>query len=253
MVNIIACIKQVPDTETLIKVKGDGTGIEETGIKYVMCPYDEYGVEEALKTKEGQGGGTTVVCLGPDRVVESIRTALAMGMDKAVHIKADADQGSDGFATAKALADVIKDLEFDIIFCGKKAIDGDQHMTGVMLAEMLGISHAGVVNKVEIVDGKAKCIRPIEGGQEVIEVPLPAIVTCEKGLNEPRYASLPGIMKAKKKPLEVKETDVSANRKTNILKYEMPPERKAGRIVEGELPDTAVELVKLLREEAKII
>ncbi len=249
--DIIACIKQVPDTETQIKVSGDA--IDDTGVKYVICPYDEFGVEEAIKTKEGGGNSTTVVSLGPDRIVEAIRTALAMGMDKGVHIKADTNEGADGFATASALADAIKELPHDIIFCGKKAIDGDSHQTGIMLAELLGIPHAGAVNSVEIADGKAKCTRPIEGGQEIIEVPLPCVITCEKGLNEPRYASLPGIMKAKKKPLDVKEVDVEANRKTKVVKYEMPPERAAGKVIEGELPDTAVQLVKLLREEAKVI
>ncbi|MCK5187545.1 MAG: electron transfer flavoprotein subunit beta/FixA family protein, partial [Deltaproteobacteria bacterium] len=207
--NIIVCMKQVPDTEAQIRVKPDGSGIVDSDIKFVMNPYDEYGVEEALLLKEKFGGTVTIVCLGSERAIEAIRTGLAMGADKAVHLDDPAFEGGDAFSTAKALAAAIKGMEYDLIFCGKQAIDDDLAQVGPALAEMLGIPQIVVVTKVEVSeDGKkAKVNRQIIGGEEIIEVPLPAVLTAQKGLNEPRYASLPGIMKAKKK--EVKSVKIA--------------------------------------------
>lgn len=263
--NIIVCMKQVPDTEAQIRVKPDGSGIVDSDIKFVMNPYDEYGVEEALLLKEKFGGTVTIVCLGPERAIEAIRTGLAMGADKAVHLDDPAFEGGDAFSTAKALAAAIKGMEYDLIFCGKQAIDDDLAQVGPALAEMLGIPQIVVVTKVEVSeDGKkAKVNRQIIGGEEIIEVPLPAVLTAQKGLNEPRYASLPGIMKAKKKEVKaVKIADLSfdpnavgkAGAKTQILKMYSPPQRESGNIIEGETAEeTASKLAKLLREEAKVI
>ena len=195
--NIIACVKQVPDTEAQIKVKADGSGIEDGQIKWVMNPYDEYGVEEALRLKEKNGGEVTVISVGPARTMESIRTALAMGADKGVHICDPVLDSADAFVTASALAAAIKGLSYDIIFCGQRAIDDDSGQVGAMLAELLGIPQLTLVTKLDFAGSSVKVIRPIEGAQLSIETSLPCVVTAQKGLNEPRYASLPGIMKAK--------------------------------------------------------
>jgi len=264
-VNIIVCLKQVPDTETQIKIAPDGQSIVQDDIKWVMNPYDEFGVEEALRLKEKFGGEVTVVGLGPKRVTESIRTALAMGADKGILISDDALEGSDSLATAKALAAVIKDLEYDLIFTGQRGIDDDMGIVGASLAEFLGIPQLSLILKLEVAeDGKSlKAHRPVEGQTLVLESNLPALITAQKGLNEPRYASLPGIMKAKKKPLEEKSlADLGLDpseigqdaRKLKILALSSPPERGAGKIVDGETPqEKAAALAKLLHEEAKVI
>jgi len=264
-VNIICCLKQVPDTEAQIKIASDGKSIVTDDIKWVMNPYDEYGVEEALRLKEKFGGEVIVVGLGPKRVTESIRTALAMGADRGFLISDDALDGSDSIATAKALAAVIKDLEYDIIFTGQRGVDDDMGVVGAVLAEFLNIPHFSVIDKVEVAeDGKSvKVNRPVEGQVLVIESNLPALITAQKGLNEPRYASLPGIMKAKKKPLDEKTlSDLGLDaaefgegaRKVKILEMTPPPAREAGKVIEGETPqEKAAELARLLHEEAKVI
>ncbi len=255
--NIIACVKQVPDTETLIRVKPDGSGIDDTGIKWVMNPYDEFGVEEGLRLKEKFGGEMTIVSLGPARALESIRTALAMGADKGVHINDPAFEGADAYTTATALAAVIKNIPCDIVFCGQRAIDDDSGQVGAILAELLNIPQVTVVTKVDVDGNSAKIIRPIEGAQLLIETSLPAVVTAQKGLNEPRYASLPGIMKAKKKPVEVRDAaslGVTVDAKARVVKTLPPPARPPGKIICGDDPAAkAKELARLLREEAKVI
>ena len=262
--NIIVCMKQVPDTETLIKIKPDGSGIVTDDIKYVMNPYCEFAVEEALRIKEKFGGVAILVTMGGARAVEALRTGLAMGADRSIHLNDPAFEGADGLATAKALAEVIKKETFDLILCGKQAVDDDMAQVGPALAEMLNLPHATLITKLELLPDKkkAKVEREVDGGREVLEVNLPAVFTCQKGLNEPRYASLPGIMKAKKK--EVKPINLAslglpadqvgaAGAKTKILKYIPPPSRPPGKIVSGEILDAAKNLVKLLREEAKVI
>ena len=263
--NIIVCLKQVPDTETQIKIAPDAKSIVQDDIKWVMNPYDEFGVEEALLLKEKFGGEVTVVGLGPSRVTESIRTALAMGADKGILINDPALEGSDSVAVAKALAAAIKGLDYDLIFTGQRGVDDDMGLVGASLAEFLDIPHIALIVKVEVSDdGKSiKVNRPVEGQTLVIEASLPALITAQKGLNEPRYASLPGIMKAKKKPLEEKTlADLGLDaaefgedaRKLKILELTPPPQREAGKIVEGETPEEkAKELARLLHEEAKVI
>jgi len=264
-VNIIVCLKQVPDTETQIKIASDGKSIVTDDIKWVMNPYDEFGVEEALQLKEKFGGEVTVVGLGPKRVTDSIRTALAMGADKGILVSDDALEGSDALATAKALAAAIKELDYDLIFTGQRGVDDDMGVVGATLAEFLGIPNLSLVTKVEVSeDGKSvKVTRQVEGQTLIIESGLPALITAQKGLNEPRYASLPGIMKAKKKPLEEKTlADLGLDpaecgggaRKLKIIELTPPPERAAGKIIEGESPqEKAAELARLLHEEAKIL
>jgi electron transfer flavoprotein beta subunit len=265
-VNSIVCLKQVPDTEAQIRVKPDGSGIITQDIKYVINPYDEFGVEEALRLKEKFGSGTvTIVSMGPERAIESIRMALAMGADKAIHLNDTAFEDGDAYTTAKVLAQAIKGLEYDIIFCGRQAIDDDLAQVGSALAEMLGLPQIYLVTKVEVSQDKkkARVNRQIVGGEEIIEIPLPAVLTCQKGLNEPRYASLPGIMKAKKKEVKAMNaaalgidpnTAGKAGAKCKIVKMYSPPTRSAGKIITGaDATETAPQLAKLLREESKVI
>ncbi|MBW1922654.1 MAG: electron transfer flavoprotein subunit beta/FixA family protein [Deltaproteobacteria bacterium] len=263
--NIIVLLKQVPDTETQIKIAPDGKSIVTDDIKWIMNPYDEFGVEEALRIKEKFGGEVTVVGLGPKRVTESIRTALAMGADKGILITDDALEGSDSLAVAKAITAAVKDLDYDLIFTGQRGIDDDMGVVGASVAELLGIPNISLGIKVEISeDQKTVTVnRPVEGQTLVIESSLPALITAQKGLNEPRYASLPGIMKAKRKPLEEKSlADLGLDasefgteaRKVKILELTPPPERAAGKIIEGETPqEKAAELARLLHEEAKVL
>ncbi len=263
--NIVVCLKQVPDTETQIRIAPDGQSIVKDDIKWVMNPYDEFGVEEALRIKEKFGGEVTIVSLGPKRVTESIRTALAMGADKGVLINDPSAEDSDALATARALAAVIKDMEYDLIFTGQRGVDDDMGLVGASVAEILGIPQLSVITKVEVSeDGTSvKVQRPVEGQTLTIESPLPALITAQKGLNEPRYASLPGIMKAKKKPLEEKtlaDLGLDASqfgkeaRKLKVLELTPPPQRQAGKIIDGETPEEkAAELARVLHEEAKVI
>ena len=261
---IVALVKQVPDTETKIKLLPNGSNYDPEGIKWVMNVYDEFAVEESLKIKEAKAGTEVVVLsLGPDRALESIRTALAMGADKAVHLKDPAFEGGDAYTVALALSKALKTMEFDLILAGKQAVDDDAASVPSMLAQLLGIPQVNQVSKLEVGDGKITAYRDIEAGSKmVIESPLPAIVTATKGINEPRYASLPGIMKAKKKEVKVMTAadlglDASAvglaGSKVKIIGWSMPDERPAGRVLPGEPEETVKELVRLLREEAKVL
>lgn len=253
-------LKQTPDTETKIKPNGDGTGIEEEGVKFIVSPYDEFGIEEAIKTKEKAGDAEVVaISVGPARVTEALRTALAMGADRAVRID-DEGQKLDSLTTAKALAKAIEAENFDVIFTGKQAIDGDCGQVTQMVAELANMGHVTVVEAFELAEDKsgAKVSRSVAGGaDEIIDLKFPALVACEKGLNTPRYASLPGIMQAKRKPLEEKKVSdfiSGVQPKVAFTNYRLPPERAEGKILKGEEPAAMVqELVKLLHEEAKVI
>lgn len=256
---VLVCIKQVPDTETKIKLKPDGSGIDATGVKWVMNPYDEFAVEEAIKMKEaGKASNVTVLTLGPKaRVADALRTALAMGADDAILI--DAPEDLDPSATARALAAAIKaEGEFQFVLTGKLAIDDNAASVSQMIAESLGVPHATVVSKLEVADGSAIAEREIEGGtREVLQLRLPALIAANKGLNMPRYASLPGIMKAKKKP--VKELNweglqvTAADIRIRYKNYQMPPEKPPVKMISGDSAAQASELVSLLRNEAKVI
>jgi electron transfer flavoprotein beta subunit len=259
-------IKTVPDTETKIKLTKDMTGIETQDVKFVMSTFDEYAVEEALQIKEKlQDDSTvTVISLGMDRSTETLRTALAMGADDAIHISDPAFANGDALANARVLAKVIAPLSFDLIFCGKQGIDFDSAQTPSAVAECLGMAQASVVVGLEL-DAAGKTLvarRAIEGGEEVVDVQLPAVITCEKGLNEPRYASLPGIMKAKKKEIkkfglgdvDLKAEEVgAAGSRTKVIRYSPLPERPECKMLSGEPNEIAAELVRALREDAKII
>lgn len=258
------CVKQVPDTAATIKLDPSGKTISEENITYVMNPYDEYAVEEALRTKERFGGEVILVTMGPERAEEVLRTGLAMGADRGIHIQDPQLAGTDYSGTARVLAATIRTVPYDIIFCGKVAVDDNAGQIGPAVAELLGIPQVTAVAELEIAqDGKsALAHREVEGATEVLETPLPAVITAEKDLNQPRYPSLPGIMKAKTK--EVKRMTLAdlglnpaefgtAASRFEVLNMFMPPKREGGRIIEGELPQAVKELVRLLHEEAKVI
>ena len=248
---IAVCIKRVPDSETRVKIAADGLSLDEAGVKFILNPYDEFAVEEALRRKEQAGSGEVMVLsLGPAAAQETIRTALAMGADRGVLLQADRVP-ADGLVVARALAAELKDGGFDLILFGKIAIDDSSHQVGPMVAELLGLPCVTAVSKLEIAGSTATAEREVEGGVEVVEFPLPAVITADKGLNEPRLPALKGIMAAKKKPLEVKPFPGAAAG-IDVLKMTLPPERQAGRIV-GEGAAAVPELVRLLREEAKVL
>lgn len=246
---IAVCISQVPDTTTKVKISSDGKSIDSAGVTYIINPYDEYGVEEALKLKEKYGGETIAVSVGKDAVKETIRKAFAMGIDKGILIKTD--EVMDSFAVARNLADVLKDLNPDIIFFGKQSIDYDDSQVGGLTAEFLGLPSINVVVDLTIEGNNVTAEREIEGGKEIVSSNLPVVICAQKGLNNPRYPNLKGIMQAKSKPIEERQPSYTGNN-TEILSMKLPKAKGKGKIV-GADASAAAELVKLLREEAKVI
>ena len=248
--NITVCVKRVPDTETRIRISQDGTDIERDGVKYVLSPYDEFAVEAALQLVEGAGDGqVTLLSFGPEATKESLRAGLALGAHRAVLLKGE--PGMDGWATARVLAGELDGGDADLVLFGVKAVDDDQQQVGPMVAELLGRPCATSVAAIDVDGGVATCRRAVEGGQEVVELDLPAVATVTKGRYEPRYASLRGIMMAKRKPLVEKEAP-AIEAALVVERLDLPPARPEGRIV-GEGPDAVPELVRLLREEAKVL
>jgi electron transfer flavoprotein beta subunit len=256
---ILVCVKQVPDTNTKVQIKSDKSGIETNGVKWVLNPYDEFAIEEAIKLKAANAGAKVFVAtLGPKaRVVDSLRTALAMGADEAIVV--DAPENADNFLTAKALAAMIqKEGPFDMVFTGKLAIDDQQGAVTQMLADFAKLPHASVVSKFQRNDTVSTLEREVEGGaKEVIEIKGPFVLGANKGLNTPRYASLPGIMNAKKKTVKeytLADLGVSdADIKVKISNYSLPADRAAVKMISGEAKEQVAALTKLLREEAKVI
>jgi electron transfer flavoprotein beta subunit len=260
MTRIVVCVKQVPDTEARIRIAPQGNAILEQDLNWIVSPFDEFAIEEALRIKEARGGDVVLVTVGPDRAQSALRTGLAMGADAAVHVKDPALDAADPLATARALAAAIKSLApFDLVLTGQQGVGGDNSQVPGLLAELLDLPQVTVAVKLEVQDGRALVEREVEGARETWETSLPAVVSAQKGLNEPRYASLKGIMAAKKKPIEVKDAaalglDPSAIlASTRVLALELPPGRPAVRLIEGD-PDTQVrELLRLLHEDAKVI
>jgi len=256
---IAVCVKQVPDTETRIRVAEGGKGIAEGDVNWIISPYDEFAIEEALRLKEKQGGEVVLLSLGPERAQSALRNGLAMGADSAVHLKDPLFDAADSFGVATALAAALKAIAPDLILTGQLGVGGDNAQVPGLLAEMLDLPQVTMAVKIEVADGKATVEREIEGAHEVWETSLPAVLSAQKGLNDPRYASLKGIMAAKKKTIEAKDAaalGLSAAQlapKTETLALELPPSRPAVRMVTGD-PDTqAKELLRLLHEEAKVI
>jgi electron transfer flavoprotein beta subunit len=257
---IVVCIKQVPDTATQMKIAAGGKAIETAGITWIVSPYDEFAVEEALRIKEKRGQGEVIaISLGPDRVKESLRSSLAMGADRAIHLNDPAWAEADTLTTARALAAAIKQEDPALVLCGRQAIDDDMGAVAAQLAEILGWPCASWIME-EAVDGDAKTIRvgrQVEGGLEVFDLPLPAVVSAQKGLNEPRYPTLKGIMGAKRKEIkDLKAGDVGLAGEApqlSLLGLEALPPRPPGRIIPGDVPVAVKELVRSLREDAKAI
>ncbi|WP_349408085.1 electron transfer flavoprotein subunit beta/FixA family protein [Pseudalkalibacillus sp. SCS-8] len=255
--NIYVILKRTFDTEEKIAIENGK--ISEDGVEFIINPYDEYAVEEAIKLRDEHGGEVTVVTVGEEESDKQLRTALAMGADKAVLIDDEDVEYGDQYSTAKILAAYFEDKEVDIILGGNVAIDGASGQVGPRLAELLDIPHVTTITKLEIDGSTVKIERDVEGDLEIIETSLPVLVTAQQGLNEPRYPSLPGIMKAKKKPLEELELDDldldedEVEGKTRTLEVFLPPEKQAGKVLDGEVDDQVKELVSLLRSEAKVI
>ena len=252
LLKILVPLKRVPDPDTRIRVKPDGSGVDLDGVKFAVNPFDAIALEEALRLGEKLGKiEIVVVTIGGDECIEQLRVGLAMGADRAVLIKTS--ESLDSLAIAKILAAVYQREKPDFVLMGKQAIDDDSNQAGQMLAALLGIGQATFVSKLELIENntKARCGRETDAGIETVTVKLPAIITTDLRLNEPRYVSLPGIMKAKKKPLEemaLAGLGVGAASRTKVLKLEPPAQRKAGVRVK-----TVDELVDKLKNDAKVI
>ncbi|MGO4889257.1 electron transfer flavoprotein subunit beta/FixA family protein [Anaerobacillus sp. MEB173] len=254
---IVVIIKQTLDTEEKLSITNGQ--IDHENVELILNPYDEYAVEEAVKLKEENDGEVTVITIGSEDAESALRTALAMGADNAILIEEDEDLLLDENGIAKVLAAAIKDIDYDIILGGNMSVDNGASQVGPRLAEELDIPHIATVTKLEINGKNVKVERDVEGDIEIIESSLPILVTAQQGLNEPRYPSLPGIMKAKKKPLEqleiddldLDEADILA--KSEVVDLYLPPKKETGRIFEGELKAQVEELVQILHEENKVV
>ena len=256
---IAVCVKAVPDTATKIAIAADKLHIETAGVKYIVSPYDEFAIEEAIKLKEKAGGETVAFSLGGQEVTDVLRDALARGIDDAVHLKDELFQDLDPLSTAKMLAAAIADGGFDLILCGQQGVGGDNNQVPSLLAELLNLPQATVVVKLEIDNGKFRAEREIEGAHEIVEGSLPAVISAQKGLNEPRYPSIKGVMAARRKEIVVKDAaalnakEKLASKKVKLKELVLPPTRSQGRKIEGDAAQQAKELVHLLRTEAKVI
>jgi electron transfer flavoprotein beta subunit len=246
---VAVCVNHVPDTETKVKVGSDNLTIDKTGVNFMLSPYDEFGVEEGLRLRDKFKGEVIVLSLGPESHKETLRKALAMGADKAVLLRDDAAR--DSYGVAVGLAAELQKLAPDVILFGKQSIDYDNAQVGTIVAELLGLPSVAVVVKMDVQDGKVVCDREIEGGHEVVETKLPAVFLAQKGLNEPRYPSLKGIMAAKTKPIEEKPA-APAEPQVQTIRMRKPPGKSAGRIV-GTDKSAVPELIRLLHEEARVI
>uniref|UniRef100_A0A7V3PT78 Electron transfer flavoprotein subunit beta/FixA family protein n=1 Tax=candidate division WOR-3 bacterium TaxID=2052148 RepID=A0A7V3PT78_UNCW3 len=261
--NIICCIKQVPSTETKIRINTQTGQVDTTEVEWVINPYDEYALEMALRIREILGKGKiTAISLGPERVKMALRTALAMGLDEAVQVWDSDFEGLDGLGIGRVLAAAVKKMEFDLVLTGKQAIDDDQAWVPQAIAHFLNIPHCAVVPEVELdqlAQGEIIAHREIEGATEKVHLKLPGLLTVQKGKFQPRYPTLKLMMAAKKKEIPVWDQNslgiepAQLSRRVQCLGHRLPPERKPGRILEGELDQVVGELVRLLREEAKVV
>lgn len=249
--NIVACVKRVPLTDVQVKVAADGKSLDSSSFEYSLSFYDDLAVEQAIKTKEQHGGEVTVLTLGPAGASKELRECLAKGADKGVILQDDAWSARDPRSTAKTLAAKIRELGAELVFCGRVATDQDNAAVGPMLGTYLGWACVTDVVELEIGAGSAKAKRETETGIETLEFNLPAVITCDKGLNEPRYAGLKGIMAAKKKPIDEAPAAAEANQ-ASVDKLELPAPRKEGRII-GEGPEAVPALIEALKNEAQAL
>lgn len=246
---IAVCVSHVPDTTSKIIVGQDGKNIDPNGLTFIINPYDEFAVEEALRLKEKFKGEVVVLSVGKEFVKESIKKAYAMGVDKGIWIKTDAEL--DSYSTAKLLVEQLNVIKPDIILFGKQSIDYDSGQVGILVAEMLNMPSVSVVTKLEISDSTVVCEREIEGGKETVETKLPVVITAQKGLNEPRYPNLKGIMAAKSKPIQ-EVASTSVENKTEIIKMKKPESKSKGRIL-GSDASAVKELINVLHNELKLV
>ena len=247
---ILVALKQVPDTESKIKVAPDGKSLELGDVKWITSPYDEYALEEALRLKESREAEVTAVTVGGDKARSVLQGALALGVQNAVLVKSE--QTGDPMAIARSLAGYARDQGFDLIFLGNKGFGGDNACVGPMLAELLGMAQANVVTRLEVLDGSFRAEREGDAGTEILEGTLPAVITAQRGLNEPRYANLKGIMAAKKKTIEERDGEATAALVT-VVSLDLPAARPEGRKLEGDARTQATALLGLLRDEAKVL
>jgi electron transfer flavoprotein beta subunit len=257
---IVVCVKQVPDTETRIKIAPSGYGIAESDVNWIVSPYDEYALEEALRLREAKAGEVVLVTVGPDRAVSALRSGLAMGADSAVHVKDPSLDDADPAAVATALAAAVRTVgPVDLVLTGQQGVGADNSQVPGILAERLDLPQVTMAVKIEVGEAAAVVEREVEGGREVWETSLPAVISAQKGLNEPRYASLKGIMAAKKKNVQTLDAaalgldPAALAPKTKVVAMELPPGRPAVRLIEGDPGSQAAELIRLLHEEAKVI
>lgn len=253
---ILVMVKQVPDTATRIRVAPDGVSIATEGIKWVINPYDEFAIEEALQIRERLQGEVVVVSVGPQRTEEAIRQTLAMGADRGVHVKVE--ETLDSYQAAEVLAEVARRENFDLILTGKQAVDDDAAQVGPLVSVLLGIPQVTVVLKLSINPDTSRLIaeRELEGAIEVVDLPYPAVVTAQRGMNEPRYPTLPNIMKAKKKEIRVESLDslgIKSAPKVRVTALDEPPARPLAKILTGDPIESAQQLVNLLHDEAKVL
>ena len=257
---IVVLIKQVLATDSFVKIAEDGVSIETGGVKWVINPYDELALEEALRIKELHGGVVTVVSLGSDKAKEALRTAFAMGADKGILINDPEARGCDGLGTARIFSAVLKTLSYDLVITGQQVMDEDTFPIGPAVAEFLKIPNISLVIKENISGGRIRCHCTIDGGTTLVEADLPVLFTTQKSLNEPRYVSLPGIMKARRKYIDIRsllDIGLEPSRVVSVSKIvamRLPPQRRVGKIISGETVGIkAIELVRLLHEETKVI
>lgn len=258
---IAVCIKAVPDTEAKIAVAADKTNIETTGIRFVCSPFDEFAIEEALLQKQKHGGETMVFSMGGAECTDVIRDALARGIDNATHLQDPAFANLDPLSTAKVLAAAIKDGGYDLVLLGQQGVGGDNSQVPGMLAELLDMPQATVITKLEIDGGKFKADREIEGAHETVEGELPALMSAQKGLNEPRYPGIKGVMAARRKEIAVKNAEalglagkVGADHAAmKLVEMALPPDRPQGRLLDGDADTQVKTLIQLLKTEAQVI
>lgn len=248
--NLVVCISQVPDTAARVKIGSDQQHVDEQDVTYVVNPYDEYAVEAALQLKEAGEAEITAIAVGPERVNAALRSCLALGCDEAIHLKTTGPV-DDPLQQARIFATALKEKSYDLILTGKQSVDDDTSAQGPMISTILGIPCLTEIVTIDIADGKVTATREVEGGKQTLTADLPALLTAQKGLNEPRYASLKGIMAAKKKEIAVIESD-PGDASMEVVKLMMPPPRPEGKIV-GEGPDAVTDLIRLLKEEAKVL
>jgi len=259
--DIFVFVKRVPDTESKIRIDRENNTVIEEELNFVLSPYDEYALEEALRLREAAGGKVTVFSLGPDEAKVVLKKTLAMGADEAVLIKDDSPEAYDGLRTAKIMSRLIKDKypEYDLLLFGKQSVGVDNAQVPAMVAEILGLPQVNVVTKLDIADNKGTAIREIEGAAEKVSFPLPAVISAQKGLNEPRYETLKGIMLAKRKEIpQISLQDLGLTEDElipglELIKMDSPPVREAGKVIEEEPEEAAKKLVEFLHKEAKVI